>query len=137
MGDYRPHALAFNPASLGLWAWTASPAVQVIQEGPVLDIGVNFPLGESHYMLIRGVKPFYRLQFYEMDWRSDPQFERYDSSGWVYYPQDQILVLKVKHRTPTERIRLYMGSPPPPPPPPPEEPAEDVAVTEGMAPVGE
>jgi hypothetical protein len=107
MGDYRPHALAFNPASLGLWAWTASPAVQVTQTGQVLDIGVNFPQGESHYMLIRGVGPFYRLQFYDMDWRSDPQFERYDSSGWAYSAGNQILVLKMKHRTTDEHIRIF------------------------------
>jgi hypothetical protein len=126
IGDYRPRALAISPAAAGLWTWTASPDVAVTQEGQILDLTVNFPLGESHYMLVRGVSPFYRLQFYNMDWRSDPQFERYDSSGWVYYPQDRILVLKVKHRSPVEHIRLYLGSPPPPAPvePPPAEPEE-------------
>jgi hypothetical protein len=121
LGAYRPRALALNPPSAGMWAWTASPDISVTQEGVVVDMAVTFPAGESHYLLVRGVKPFYRLQFFGMDWRTDPQFERYDSSGWVYYPQDQVLVLKVKHRAAVEHVRLYMGAPPPPPPPPPVE----------------
>jgi hypothetical protein len=126
LGEYRPKILALSPASLGLWSWTASPEVRVTQEGQVLDIAVRFPLGESHYMLVRNVNPFYRLQFYGMDWRTDPNFERYDSSGWVYHAPSRALILKVKHRAAVEHIRLYMGSPPPPPPPSPsaEEPAE-------------
>jgi hypothetical protein len=129
IGEYHPRALAISPASADLWAWTASRDVTVTREGQILDLAVNFPLGESHYMLVRGVDPFYRLQFYGMDWRSDPQFERYDSSGWVYYPQDRILVLKVKHRSPVEYIRLYLGSSPPPPPPVETPPAGGMAAT--------
>jgi hypothetical protein len=120
LGNYRPRARALNPALPGLWAWTASPAVRAAREGPVLDIAVSFPAGESHYLLIQGIEPFYRLQFYDMDWRTDPNFERYDSSGWAYYPRDRTLVLKVKHRTELEHIRLYTGSPPPPAPVQPE-----------------
>jgi hypothetical protein len=54
-----------------------------------------------------------------MDWRSDSQFEIYDSSGWVYYPQEQVLILKLRHRSTTENVRIiYREAPPPPPPPP-------------------
>jgi hypothetical protein len=136
MGDYRPRALAFTQAPAGLWAWTASPNVSVSREGQVLDLAISFPSGGSHYMLIRGVQPFYRLQFYGMDWRTDPQFERYDSSGWVYYAQNQILVLKIKHRATVEHVRLYLGSPPPPPPPPAAAPAEGAVTTESAAGTG-
>jgi hypothetical protein len=114
IGDYRPKALALGAAGSGLWTWTASPDVRLTREGQVLDIAVNFPPGESHYMLIRGIGPFYRLQFYGMDWRSDPNFERYDSSGWAYYSQERILTLKVKHRAAVEHIKIYLGSAPPP-----------------------
>jgi hypothetical protein len=114
LGNYRPRALVLSPAFPGLWAWTASPEIRVIREGQILDIAVNFPTGESHYVLIRGLEPFYRLQFYGMDWRTDPNFERYDSSGWAYYARDRTLVLKVKHRAEVEHIRVYTGSAPPP-----------------------
>jgi hypothetical protein len=117
LGNYRPRALALNPAFPGLWAWTASPEIRVVREGQILDIAVNFPAGESHYLLIRGLEPFYRLQFYGMDWRTDPNFERYDSSGWAYYARDRTLALKVKHRAEVEHIRVYTGSVPPSVPP--------------------
>ncbi|MDR2135502.1 MAG: hypothetical protein LBO76_02700 [Treponema sp.] len=113
IGDYRPKALAVGPPDSGLWAWTASPDIRLTREGQVLDIAISFPAGESHYALIRGIGPFYRLQFYGMDWRSDPNFERYDSSGWAYHPQERILALKVKHRTAVEHIKVYLGSAPP------------------------
>jgi hypothetical protein len=67
------------------------------------------------------VDPFYRLRFYGMDWRTDPNFERYDSSGWTYQAQSRTLILKVKHRAETEHILLYLGSPPPAAPSPREE----------------
>jgi hypothetical protein len=112
LGDYSPRARALSPSFPGLWAWTASPEIRVTREGQVLDIALSFPAGESHYLFIRGIEPFYRLQFYGMDWRTDPNFERYDSSGWAYYSEDRTLVLKVKHRAEIEHIRLYTGSPP-------------------------
>jgi hypothetical protein len=121
LGDYAPRAVALSPAFSGLWAWTASPDIHIIREGQIFDIAVGFPAGESHYLFIRGIEAFYRLQFYGMDWRTDPNFERYDSSGWVYYAQDRTLVLKVKHRAGVEHIRLYTGSPPAAPPPSQEE----------------
>jgi hypothetical protein len=58
-------------------------------------------------MMIRGVRPFVRLQLYGINYPSDPQFERYDSSGWVYSPQEQTLLLKMKHRSAVERIRIF------------------------------
>jgi hypothetical protein len=112
LGNYRPRAAALNSASPGLWAWTTSPEIRADREGRILNITVNFPAGESHYLLIQGIEPFYRLQFYGMDWRTDPSFERYDSSGWTYYAGDRILALKVKHRADIERIRIYTGPAP-------------------------
>jgi hypothetical protein len=112
IGDYRPKTLALGTAGSGLWAWTASPDIQLTREGQVLDIAIRFPAGESHYVLIRGLGPFYRLQFYGMDWRSDPNFERYDSSGWAYHSQERILALKVKHRTAVEHVKIYLGTAP-------------------------
>jgi len=52
-----------------------------------------------------------------MDWRSDSQFERYDSSGWVYYSQEQTLVLKMRHRTQVENIRIFYRAETPAPAP--------------------
>ena len=73
----------------------------------------------THYAIIRGVRPFISIQIHGRDWRSDPQFERYESSGWVYYQQEQVLILKLRHFSATENMRIiYRFAERPPPPPP-------------------
>jgi hypothetical protein len=106
-GGYYPRAADIGAVGNGLWAWTAASSVSAVQNDGVLDIAVSFPVGETHYMLIRGIRPFTKIQLYNMDYRTDPQFERYDSSGWTYSPSEQILLLKMKHRTPAEHIMVY------------------------------
>jgi hypothetical protein len=106
-GEYSPRAAGIGSAVNGIWTWTAASSVTAAQENNVLDIAVNFPQGETHYMMIRGVRPFTTLQLYNIDYRTDPQFERYDSSGWVYSSQNQILVLKMKHRSQTEHVKIF------------------------------
>lgn len=106
-GDYSPRAVLIGSGVNGIWAWTAASALSATQENNVLDISVSFPPGETHYMMIRGIRPFTKIQLYNMDYRTDPEFERYDSSGWVYSAAEQILVLKMKHRAVTEHIRVF------------------------------
>ena len=103
-GDYYPRATKLPIGSL--WAWTASPSVSAANVGVDVDITVSFPENTTHFMMIRGVRPFVKLQIHGIDFRSDSQFERYDSSGWVYYQQDQVLVVKLKHRAPSETVRI-------------------------------
>jgi hypothetical protein len=102
---YYPRAQSAGTS--GVWAWTAASSVQALRDGENLDMAVSFPAGETHYMLIRGLKPFRKLQLYDMDYRTDPQFERYDSSGWFYSEADQTLLVKMKHRAPVEHIRIF------------------------------
>jgi hypothetical protein len=106
-GEYYPHAAGIGAGVNGIWAWTAAAAINVTQDGTVLDIAVSFPVGETHYMMIRGIRPFTKVQLYNIDYRTDPQFERYDSSGWIYSAREQILVLKMKHRATVEHIRIF------------------------------
>jgi hypothetical protein len=106
-GEYSPRPLRAGSGVNGIWAWTAASALSAAQENQVLDIAVSFPPGETHYMMIRGLSPFSKIQLYNMDYRTDPEFERYDSSGWVYSAQHQILILKMKHRAAVEHIRIF------------------------------
>jgi hypothetical protein len=102
-----PHAVSIDIPVSGVWAWTASDSVTVFRENNVLDIAVSFPAGQTHYMLIRGLRPFVKLQLYGIDYRTDPQFERYDSSGWSFSSSEQTLLLKLKHRSQVEHIRVF------------------------------
>jgi hypothetical protein len=106
-GAYAPKALSIGALVNSIWAWTAAPAVSAVQENNTLDISVTFPAGESHYMMIRGIRPFTKIQLYGMDFRTDPQFERYDSSGWSYSAAEQTLLLKMKHRGTIEHVRIF------------------------------
>ena len=109
-----PRALPISAAANNAWAWTTAVSLSAVQQNDILDISVNFPAGETHYMIIRGIRPFVRMQLYNMDYRTDPQFETYDSSGWSYIQQDQTLIVKMRHRDPVERIRIIFREAPRP-----------------------
>ena len=111
-GEYLPKAVRL--AREGLWAWTAARLVQDSQTSAQTDIIANFPAGETHYLLIRSVPPFARVQLHGADYPADPQFERSDNSGWNYNAQEQTLLVKLRHRSQTEHIVLLKnqaGSP--------------------------
>lgn len=91
----------------GLWAWTAAGSITASYDGSVLDIAVQFFEGETHYIMIKGIKPFMKIQLYNIDFRTDPRFERYDSSGWAYSESEQTLLIKMKHRAKEEHIRVF------------------------------
>ena len=105
--DTYPRAAVIGATVNSIWTWTAAQSVNASQENNVMDIAVGFPAGETHYMIIRGVRPFAKIQLYNMDFRTDPQFERYDSSGWSYISDEQTLLVKMKHRTDVEHIRIF------------------------------
>ncbi|MDR2478875.1 MAG: hypothetical protein LBD48_06125 [Treponema sp.] len=120
--EYFPHAAFLHGGQGSVWAWTAAP-VSAVQTADALEISASFPAGETHYLMIRGVRPFVRLQLYNTGWRSDPQFERYDSSGWVYHRQEQTLIIKMKHRATLEQVRIIFREEVRPEPPPEAAPA--------------
>jgi len=104
-GNYYPKALLL--ADNGMWAWTISPSIRVANVNGNLNVEISFPPNMSHFVIIRGLPPFLRIQIHGQDWRTDSQFERYDSSGWIYYSQDQTLILKMRHRTTVESVRIF------------------------------
>jgi hypothetical protein len=93
-------------AGSGFWAWTAASSISRNVVSDRMDITVNFPAGETHYMIIRGIRPFASLLFNNVNANQDNLFERYDYSGWVYLPAEQTLLVKFRHRLPAERITV-------------------------------
>lgn len=112
--DYYPKEVWLSDN--GHWAWTVSPSVSLLNIDGNLNFSFLFPANMAHYIIIRGVRPFIKIQIHGMDWRTDSQFEIYDSSGWVYYQQDQILVLKLRHRQAIENVTIFYRVEAPPPP---------------------
>ncbi|MDR3123129.1 MAG: hypothetical protein LBU16_05050 [Treponema sp.] len=109
IGRYSARAAGLHAAANGVWTWTAASDVTANfdQENNMLDISAAFPRGETHYMFIRGIRPFTQIRLYNIPFRTDPRFESYDSSGWAYSPSEQTLMVKMKHQLPTEHIQIY------------------------------
>ncbi|GHV81658.1 hypothetical protein AGMMS49991_02160 [Spirochaetia bacterium] len=128
-----PRAVGIAAGGINGWAWTIASAVEVTRAGDIVDIAVSFPQSETHYMIIRGIRPFTKIQLHGVDYRTDPQFELYDSSGWAYSAAEQSLLLKIKHQESVEHIKVFYTPLRPSPArlPPPEEavpyPAADTA----------
>jgi len=134
--DYYPKASWLSDN--GLWMWTVTPSARASYNSDGnLNISVTFPINMAHYVIISGVRPFIKIQVHGTDWRSDSQFERYDSSGWVYYQQEQILILKMRHRTTVENIGIFYRVEQPAPTPAPPPPAPTPAVVPAPAPDAE
>jgi len=115
--DHLPHAATTGVN--GIWAWTAATAVNIARTDSVMNISIQFPVGETHYVMLYNVPPFPLLQIYEVSWRRAVDFESYyNSSGWYYFEQERILVVKINQRSNTENVRIYFTVPRAPEPEP-------------------
>jgi len=104
----------------GVWAWTAARSVNLVQTANFMDIFVDFPVGQAHYLILRGVRPFVQLQLHGQNTARNPSFEdNHNVSGWDYFADEQTLVVKIQHQTNVERVRVLFTVPPPPPVPAP------------------
>ena len=104
---FLPRSVSLNIDSGNIWALTAAENPAITQRSNGYDISVSFPLGEAHYMILRGIEPFSRIQLNNVDYRTASDFEIYNSSGYVYNAQDRTLLLKIMHREDIEYIRIF------------------------------
>lgn len=94
-----------------VWAWTSASKVEYEKgEGRSVTYSFDFPLEHTHYIILRGVDPFRSIYIYDMAFRTDPRFESYNSSGYVYDEKTKALLLKSRHKSETETVRLQFGS---------------------------
>ncbi|MDR2865404.1 MAG: hypothetical protein LBV68_07340 [Spirochaetaceae bacterium] len=107
LSDYYPHTVSAKDAMPGVYLWTASPHIGVSYKNNVLEFDVAFPVNNAHYFIVRGLRPFKKIQIRGMDYRSDPQFERYNSPGWVYRESDRTLLVKLYHREEVEFLKIF------------------------------
>ncbi len=109
--EYYPHfeVLSRNPANITIW--TSSPEVKLNSPSAgVLELSMKFPVGDSHYMIVTGIKAFNSIEMYGLKYRSDKQFERYDSPGYIYDFESQTLLLKMRHKNEIEKVVLTYSS---------------------------
>jgi hypothetical protein len=103
---YAPREISlFALAGPGTWLWTIADQVKVTKENKTYRISLNFPVGKTHHLLIKGIGPLSSLTLYGQQWRNDPRFQEY-GSGWFYDANTRSLYIKLAHRTNTEVITI-------------------------------
>ena len=117
-----------------VWAWTCASEVNYKKdEYRNTEIEIVFPQGLTHYVIIGGIPAFQKIQIYGIDFRTDPRFETYNSSGYVHLKNSDILLLKSRHRNERETVRLTYAPPVPVPPPVAAESASGINASEPAA----
>lgn len=109
---FYPHFVKIYTAGNDVvWAWTSAMSVDYERgEGRSVSFNFEFPLEHTHYVILRGIEPFRSIYIYDMAFRTDQRFESYNSSGYVYDSESKALLLKSRHKSETEAVRLQFGS---------------------------
>lgn len=103
--DYYPHFTVLSQGTTNITAWSCSPNVTLEKQGTnQLVLSTTFPVGDSHYLIITGLKAFNYIEIYGLNYRSDKRFESYNSAGYVYDKPSQTLFLKMRHKSETEKV---------------------------------
>lgn len=89
------------------WAWTCAQDIRYKKDTDgSITLSIDFPTTYTHYLIIKGIPRFTSIYIYDISFRTDPRFENYNSSGYVYQPESKTLLLKSRHKQATEDIRL-------------------------------
>ena len=112
-----------------VWAWTCAKSIQLDRNSDEYKFTINFPEGDTHYVIFKGIPVFNLIYIYDMSFRTDPRFETYNSSGYVYKKGSETLLLKSRHKSAAETVRLVYREAKPAPAPKVEEPAPVVEET--------
>lgn len=105
---FYPHfeVLSFNNGK-AVWTWTCAANVSYQNDNQgTITLNIDFPLSYTHYLIINGVDLFQQIYIYDMAFRTDYRFETYNSSGYVFQNDSKSLLLKSRHKSQVEQIRL-------------------------------
>ena len=92
-----------------VWAWTCAKGISYIhQPEDTANIFIDFPLNLTHYVMFSGVPNFHgKIEIQGQMFRSDARFETYNSSGYIYQKNNSALLIKSRHKSKMELIRLF------------------------------
>lgn len=94
-----------------VWAWTSAKNITRNKDvDGSITYTIDFPENLTHYLILKGIPQFSTIYIYNMAFRTDPRFETYNSSGYVYKQNTQTLLLKSRHKSQLENVRFeYTG----------------------------
>ncbi len=126
---YYPHIELINSyGKNAVWAWTCAKQIVYSKDDQgAMNLAIDFPMGLTHYVIFKGIPAFEQIFIYDMAFRTDPRFETYNSSGYVYRAETDSLLLKSRHKSQIENVRMSYTpvarpAPAPAPAPKPAEP---------------
>lgn len=93
-----------------VWAWTCADRITYTKEEDeaTIDINIDFTHTKTHYIIFNGVPTFHaNIEIQKQKFRTDPRFETYNSSGYVYEADTNTLFIKSRHKSQIELIRLF------------------------------
>ena len=89
------------------WAWTCAKDIDFAKDSDgSITVTIDYPESYTHYVIFKGLPRFKHIYIYNMQFRTDPRFETYNSSGYVYKDKGQTLLLKSRHKKQFEEIRF-------------------------------
>lgn len=90
-----------------IWAWTCVKDITYSSQSEnSISLRIDFPENYTHYVIFKGIPRFRTIYIYDMAFRTDPRFEAYNSSGYVYNRDSETLLLKSRHKQRFETIRF-------------------------------
>ena len=109
---YYPHAKVIGyDNGKAVWVWTSAESVSFEKDSlGNIALGIAFQQSYTHYLMVSGIKSFNKIFIYDMAFRTDPRFETYNSSGYVHQKDNDVLLLKSRHRSANEVIRLVYNT---------------------------
>ncbi|MEE0998797.1 MAG: hypothetical protein UIH41_03920 [Treponemataceae bacterium] len=109
---FYPHIEILEETSgAPIWAWTAAQSMEMTTDAAKTStIALDFPQGDSHYVIINGITPFKSIEIYELSFRTDHRFETYNSSGYVFDSKTNTLFLKYRHKSGREIVKLFRNT---------------------------
>ena len=133
--EFYPHfAKISDENGKKVWAWTCAKNIKLEKSADEYNFDIDFPNGDTHYIIIKGIPQFNSIYIYDMAFRTDPRFETYNSSGYVYKKSTETLLLKSRHKAQNEKVKLvYRETRPAPAPVVETAPAPVVEDTETPA----
>ena len=133
---YYPHVELINSyGKNAVWAWTCAKQIVYSKDDQgAMNLAIDFPMGLTHYVIFKGIPAFEQIFIYDMAFRTDPRFETYNSSGYVYRSETSTLLLKSRHKSQIENVRMsytpvVKATPAPAPAPKPEETEQETTTT--------
>ena len=89
-----------------VWTWSCSEDIKFNFEDEVVTLELDFIDEQIQHVIFKEIPPFTSIYIYDIAYRTDPRFETYNSSGYVYKNENGTLLLKSRHKSEKEIVKL-------------------------------